>query len=107
MSQRFMFAWVLMVSGASLTSCGPVVGTTHEAEDTTDEDLSGTYLLESVHSGDCADVKDSSKSNGAAVQQWSCTGTDNQQWHIHGLGSSTYNLISVRSRKCMDIVSAG
>jgi hypothetical protein len=41
----------------------------------------GDYIqIQSAHSGKCLGIADASKKRGAAIQQWSCLGYDNQLW---------------------------
>jgi hypothetical protein len=47
---------------------------------------SGTYLVKNAASGQCMDVFSSSRTSGALVGQYTCTGTDNQQWTVTNTG---------------------
>lgn len=52
----------------------------------------------------CLDVVDAGTANKALVQQWNCHSTQsNQQWTAIDRGSSTYELMSVGSGKCLDV----
>lgn len=51
----------------------------------------------------CLDVKGQSTSNGAVVQQWSCTGGANQKWTYNQV---TRELVGQQSGKCLDVNQA-
>lgn len=41
----------------------------------------GNYYLVNANSGKCLEIENSSKSNGARAQQWSCNGQLGAYWH--------------------------
>src|SRR3954468_8915625 len=92
---------LLLLQG--LVACGNAVGA-EEAEEATEE-LTGTYLMEALHSGQCADVEPISSSTGASVVQWTCAGGTRQQWRLKALSNGAYNLVSVHSGLCLDVTS--
>jgi uncharacterized membrane protein len=50
----------------------------------------------------CLDVAEKSQDNFAPVQQFSCTGTDNQLWTAVFLDNGYYKFVSRNSGKCLD-----
>ncbi|KUO16206.1 hypothetical protein AQJ91_36875 [Streptomyces dysideae] len=69
-------------------------------------ELAGGAPVQARHSGKCADVVSSSTADGAAVQQWSCWGGDNQQWQVQSVGFGYYQIVARHSAKCLDVSSA-
>ncbi|MFF5917192.1 RICIN domain-containing protein [Streptomyces flavochromogenes] len=65
----------------------------------------GTVEIRAEHSGQCLEVADWSKANGAAVRQWPCTGGDNQRWHRYSQDSDygAYYYVNANSGKCLEI----
>ncbi|MFE5301687.1 RICIN domain-containing protein [Streptomyces sp. NPDC056632] len=65
----------------------------------------GTVTLQVKHSGQCLEVADWSKADGAAVRQWTCHGGDNQKWYRWGLANDVdaFYYINVNSGKCLEI----
>ncbi len=49
----------------------------------------GAYAIVSSGSGKCVDVAGASTDNGAALQQWRCSGGDNQAFVLRGGGAAT------------------
>jgi hypothetical protein len=65
------------------------------------------WSLVSLNSGKCMDVADASAANNANIQQYPCTGTDNQKWAITtspGTGLTTFR--NKLSQKCLDVAGA-
>ena len=63
-----------------------------------------TVEIRAEHSGQCLEVADWSKTNGAAVRQWPCTGGDNQKWHRYPLADGeSYFYVNANSGKCLEI----
>ena len=58
------------------------------------------------HGGKCADVVGSSTADGAAVQQWTCQGGNNQLWALRSVGDGYYQIVVRHSGKCLDVSSA-
>jgi len=68
--------------------------------------LSGTYTLVAAHSGKCLDVSQVSTADGAAIHQWECLGSgqQNQVWNIQPVpGGDGYTLIASHSGQCLDV----
>jgi hypothetical protein len=64
------------------------------------------------HSGKCAEVYHSSKSNGANVDQWSCNGTATQSWRLDlayfdQYGNPVGEIINENSGKCFEVYNWG
>ncbi|MET9736400.1 RICIN domain-containing protein [Streptomyces sp. NPDC006458] len=67
----------------------------------------GTWeTLTAVHSGKCADVADRATGDGAALIQWSCQNTVNQQFWLKSVASGRVQIISRFSGKCLDVAGA-
>lgn len=70
----------------------------------------GVVEIRAGHSGQCLEVADWSKANGAAVRQWPCTGGANQKWELYYYTStpiSAFYYRNVNSGKCMEIAGWG
>lgn len=65
--------------------------------------LSGTVTIAAVHSGKCLDVTGNSVANGAKIQQWTCSNSDNKRFTLRDVGSGQYQLVAVSSGKCLDV----
>ncbi len=67
--------------------------------------LSSTSPVQVIakNSGKCLDVRGSSTSEGANVQQWSCAGTENQQWLFIATGDGSYEVESVNSSMSLNV----
>ena len=61
--------------------------------------------LRAKHSKKCLDVSGgvSGIENGAFVQQWDCSGADNQKWRLFDAGEGYFSLQAVHSGKCLDV----
>ena len=55
------------------------------------------------HSGKCLDVPGGSKNSVTPVQQYSCTGNDNQWWSVISVGNGYYQIVSWSSGMCLDV----
>ena len=66
-------------ANATLIDQGPYSGLSSQIW-TVKQSSEGYYSISSVSSGACLDVRAVSKADGAAIQQWSCSGNANQQW---------------------------
>ena len=64
---------------------------------------SGYYKVIAKHSGKCLDVAGVSTADGAKVQQWSCTGGNNQRWKLVSMGDGYNELVAAHSGKCLDV----
>jgi hypothetical protein len=65
--------------------------------------LSGTVTIAAVHSGKCLDVTANSLLNGAKIQQWTCSTSDNKRFTLRDVGGGQYQLVAVSSGKCLDV----
>lgn len=63
----------------------------------------GTYKVVSVNSDLAMEVYNQSKSDGAAVDQWSYWGGASQQWTLRYLNNGMYSLTSVNSDLVLDV----
>ncbi|MFG3194446.1 RICIN domain-containing protein [Streptomyces omiyaensis] len=62
----------------------------------------GTWeTLKASHSGKCADVADRSTADGAALIQWGCGNTVNQQFWLKSAGNNRVQIIARYSGKCL------
>jgi hypothetical protein len=61
------------------------------------------YTFVSKNSGKCLDVSGYSTANAASIQQWGCTGADNQRWTLVAMGDGSYEVIGKQSGKCLDV----
>lgn len=64
------------------------------------------YEIQARHSKKCLDVRNSSISSGADIQQYSCHGGANQQWTLQSAGNGYYEIVSRNSGKCLDVKGA-
>ena len=57
------------------------------------------------HSGKCLDVRGgvAAKNDGAAIEQWTCTGQSNQAWTLTDKGNGQYQIAASSSDKCLDV----
>jgi ricin-type beta-trefoil lectin protein/alginate lyase len=58
-------------------------------------------------SGKCLDVKDGQTADGAALQQWSCSGGPNQSFRLDDAGGGHVKIVHASSSKCVDVAAAG
>ncbi|KOV65199.1 alpha-L-arabinofuranosidase, partial [Streptomyces sp. NRRL WC-3618] len=56
-----------------------------------------------VYGNKCLDARGGGTTNGTAVQIWSCTGSDNQQWRVNADGT----IVGVRSGLCLEAAGWG
>ncbi len=61
-----------------------------------------TTTINGVATGQCMDVYGASVDNGAAVTQYPCRGSTNQQWRVNAAGGYV-SLSAVHSGQCIDI----
>ena len=64
---------------------------------------SGLTSLTAAQSQKCLEIPGSSRSNGAAATQSSCTGATNQQFQLTSVGTATFRLIATHSGQCLEI----
>ena len=67
--------------------------------------LAGTYFLQNRNSNLNLDVRGGTGAtgDGAKMQQWNATGTDNQKFKFEHLGDGAYKVTAVHSGKVLDI----
>ncbi|WP_114778448.1 DUF2264 domain-containing protein [Botryobacter ruber] len=63
----------------------------------------GVYKITARHSGKALQVSGGASENGAAVQQWEYSGTDNQKWQVEQVDGSLYKLTNLQSYKVLDL----
>lgn len=73
------------------STTGPIGGTI----------ANGVYNLRSSYSNKCLDVRDHSLDNGARLQQWGCTGENQQRFLINHAGGDYYTISGFDSRRCV------
>src|SRR5262249_7094802 len=61
------------------------------------------YEIVSRNSGKCLDVSGASTEDGAAVIQWRCDGSANQQWRPELVASGAVRLVARHSGKALDV----
>jgi hypothetical protein len=69
-------------------------------------ELSGAATtIVAEHSGKCLDVRGgpAAKNDGAAIEQWTCTGESNQAWTLTDKGNGQYQIAASSSGKCLDL----
>jgi hypothetical protein len=69
---------------------------------------SGVYShsIQVRHSQKCLDVPGGSQNSVTPVQQFSCTGADNQEWSVESIGDGYYRIVSRFSGMCLDVKGA-
>ena len=65
-----------------------------------------SHSLQVEHSQKCLDVPGGSKNAVSPVQQFSCTGADNQEWSVESIGNGYYRIVSRFSGMCLDVKGA-
>ncbi|MCB0191185.1 MAG: ricin-type beta-trefoil lectin domain protein [Anaerolineae bacterium] len=55
------------------------------------------------HSGKCLDVPGGSQGTITPVQQFSCTGNNNQSWSLESVGNGYFRIVSRFSGMCLDV----
>ncbi len=64
------------------------------------------YYLLASNSNKCLDVRDHQTQNGAALQQWDCTGEDQQKFRLANEGDGYFSLVGVQSNRCVSVQEA-
>ncbi|GAU66375.1 hypothetical protein SSP35_03_00230 [Streptomyces sp. NBRC 110611] len=59
--------------------------------------------LQVAGSGKCLDIPGASKADGKRAQQYTCNGTNAQQWRTVPVDKSAFELRSVASGKCLEV----
>lgn len=62
-----------------------------------------TVTFVNRNSGKCLEVENSSRANGARVQQWSCNGQAGSQWYTKPAGGRYKYIVNRNSGKCLEI----
>ncbi|WP_328946300.1 ThuA domain-containing protein [Streptomyces sp. NBC_00250] len=62
-----------------------------------------TYTLTNAGNSKAVDVSRSSATDGAAVVQYTATGSTNQKWKLTDAGNGTFTLTAQHSGKCLDV----
>lgn len=57
------------------------------------------------NSAKCLEIENSSRSNGARAQQWSCAG-DGNRWYRRYITPGAFQLVNVNSGKCLEIADS-
>jgi endo-1,4-beta-D-glucanase Y len=95
---------LLVASGNMPRPMAPAATPSEPAQDTGGLVDGRTYELRPSHAtSKCADVASFSYDNGGNVQQWDCTGNDNQRWVAVARGSGFFALRSRWSDLCLDL----
>ncbi|MFC9931525.1 RICIN domain-containing protein [Streptomyces sp. NPDC127190] len=66
-------------------------------------DLTGTYKIVSVRSGELLDAVGAGTSDGTLIDQWPANGATNQQWKLTLNSAGYYTITGVGSGKALDI----
>ncbi|MEU8550757.1 RICIN domain-containing protein [Streptomyces roseoverticillatus] len=70
----------------------------------------GGTLIVNTTSNRCLEIENSSKSNGAQAQLWTCNGQRGAEWkfvEIGGSGDNTlYQVVNVNSGKCLEVADS-
>ncbi len=61
------------------------------------------FTLVAKHSGKCLDVRGISARPGAVIQQWTCSGENNQKWFLRANHDGSYEIQSAHSRLVLDV----
>ncbi|MEV5239585.1 RICIN domain-containing protein [Streptomyces cinnamoneus] len=62
--------------------------------------------FENKASAKCLEVENSSKANGARVQQWDCKGQAGARWVTYSLGNGYYQIVNSNSNKCLEVADS-
>lgn len=62
-------------------------------------------FISAGHTGKCLDIVGEGEGDGVAAQQYRCLGEnqENQIWNFNHLGNDVYEIVNVKSRKCLDV----
>jgi hypothetical protein len=68
---------------------------------------SSAVFLRMVHDGLCLTVADGSTDAGAAIVQWPCVGSENQQWVFRPVAKDdSFQIVNVRSGQCLNVTGS-
>jgi hypothetical protein len=62
-----------------------------------------SHSLQVSHSQKCMDVPGGSSNAVTPIQQFSCTGANNQEWSVESVGNGYYRIVSRFSGMCLDV----
>lgn len=99
----FPFASVSLVA----LGCGAPVEDESAGHATQELTLGTTYKIVRKSAGKCIDVNAAGTANGTKIQQWTCTGGDNQKFRAEDAGGGAVKLVSPSSGKCADVAGSG
>lgn len=72
----------------------------------TSSSFAATTTIVAKHSGKCLDVRGgvTATSDGAPIEQWTCSGQANQAWTLQRMGAgNAFEIIASNSGKCLDM----
>ena len=93
----------LIIPNTTALSQGDIAGAVRVLTNTQPQ---ATFRLMNVNSGKCMDVANASRTNGAAVNQYTCHTGANQRWYTWTVpGTNTKLIINDWSGQCLDIPS--
>jgi hypothetical protein len=61
------------------------------------------WAFRNQNSGRCLEVENSSRSNGAQVQQWDCNGQAGSRWYTRDAGGGYSYIVNMNSGKCLEV----
>jgi hypothetical protein len=64
------------------------------------------YTIVGHGSNRCVDIQDFGTADGTNIQQWDCSGGNNQQFRVDGAGGSAVKLVNPQTGKCLDVAAA-
>ncbi|MGW4796794.1 RICIN domain-containing protein [Nonomuraea sp. NPDC004297] len=100
---RYVWLPVQFPSGTSMSLSYARQLTVDAAAGTIATTGSGYDRLAVRHSGKCADVRNGSTANLAAIIQYDCNGGANQQWRIQSISGGYVQVVARNSAKCLDV----
>ncbi|MBK8454422.1 MAG: RICIN domain-containing protein [Thiofilum sp.] len=69
----------------------------------TKTDKPNEYLIKSLYSNQCVDIKEGSRNQGANLIQYPCHGMANQRFSIQADNSGAYTIKALHSNQCIDV----
>jgi hypothetical protein len=93
---------------ATLVACAGDLGDDATGAETQASALaSGSFSAVRKGANKCLDVNQSSTSDGAKVQQWTCNGSGAQTFTFADRGGGIYGIVNANSGKCLDVSGGG
>jgi Cellulose binding domain/Ricin-type beta-trefoil lectin domain/Glycosyl hydrolases family 39 len=89
------------VSGAQFDEWSCNGGTNQQFTFTPTSAGSSTYFIHPMTPDYCVDIAGSSTTSGAAVTQYPCTYTNNEQFALHSVGTNVYQVVAQNSGLCI------